>query len=863
MKLFVQARKDGYNILYPKTTPTEFYQFASDLRPIAKMGVSFLGKEIYSIAFSSGGCIFTKHIIVQDVQRESLGNVGFSIYIPNEKKLLGIEVKALLDELLETYRETYCADYYLNNKQVDWKIFQSLADSYDKKLSPVSAEDVDNYQSDNNVEAFVYYNNDSELYRYFDAPFQEIYIPYKQVFFIDRNLEKMEDNPLNALQYDSNANLTGKIDLENPFYKLREFHGSGKNDITITIKNSKGRQLYNKDKIFRKEDLIIVYSKKHYHEKKIVGSLLHNEELRKYLIVNENDKKIDVRKDLDLEPNPKTITFDVVKKKNSIKVNYALINCKNNNLPNKIAVNNKITFSPEELEQKWIISANIISENLYSDEIQIIPVNHEIDVPLILNERIKVEITATNEYGIVSDFTVRIREKNINEKRAEIEFVNDEIDTNWNVEVSKYEEGNSYSANSQFCPRDSKKIDIVLKKEIKTQPLNVKYEIDSGKNGKLTPNCLKYSYFRDGSDLSSGIVICDRGWEFNGWKLNELENILIAQYKQKESIFRKPKVIVVLAFGVIILSIGIWSLVSFFNPDKNNEPIDKMGILNYIEGDSLILSQLHYYKVSLENQKPNLEENGGNIFDLFGFAKKETDFTEYNRWYKVKQSLDSAITKRELVDNKNFTKLEKLKYSIPQQKFKLAIENLKSKNKYGEVKNQLVDISNLTLTKIADSINTILNKTSNDNLKKQEEEPEDKNLIEQIPETKQAPPPSSKKTVITTPNQKVSESEDNPMSIQLQSSSITKKQLSEYKEKFPTDKAIQLYLDFWKIITSNQKTDFDDLLKKVNKNDTLKKSELKKILNTICKNEDEFNKFSRTEGRATCKTLGELKSKIK
>ncbi len=144
MKLFVQARKDGYNILYPKTTPTEFYQFASDLRPIAKMGVSFLGKEIYSIAFSSGGCIFTKHIIVQDVQRESLGNVGFSIYIPNEKKLLGIEVKALLDELLETYRETYCADYYLNNKQVDWTIFQSLADSYDKKLSPVSAEDVDN-----------------------------------------------------------------------------------------------------------------------------------------------------------------------------------------------------------------------------------------------------------------------------------------------------------------------------------------------------------------------------------------------------------------------------------------------------------------------------------------------------------------------------------------------------------------------------------------------------------------------------------------------------------------------------------------------------------------------------------------------
>ena len=33
MKLFVQARKDGYNVLYPKPTPTEFFEFAGDIRP--------------------------------------------------------------------------------------------------------------------------------------------------------------------------------------------------------------------------------------------------------------------------------------------------------------------------------------------------------------------------------------------------------------------------------------------------------------------------------------------------------------------------------------------------------------------------------------------------------------------------------------------------------------------------------------------------------------------------------------------------------------------------------------------------------------------------------------------------------------
>jgi hypothetical protein len=213
MKLLVQARKDGYNVLYPKPTPTEFFQFAGDIRRIDNNSGNFLGKYIYSIALASNGCIFTKHVIVQDVQREGLGNVGFSVFIPNVKKLSGFNVKTLLDELLKTYCEKYCPDYYLVNKQEDWRLFESIANQYDNRLGDPLPYEVVNYQQGTGEAAFVYYTFESELSNYFDAPYQEEYSEYKQVFFVEKRLENTLENPLNAIRHDSMANLTDKIKL--------------------------------------------------------------------------------------------------------------------------------------------------------------------------------------------------------------------------------------------------------------------------------------------------------------------------------------------------------------------------------------------------------------------------------------------------------------------------------------------------------------------------------------------------------------------------------------------------------------------------------------------------------------------------
>jgi hypothetical protein len=827
--------------------------------------VTTIGQQAYALRFIENSTIISKYRIIRDVRGDKrTGFVAFSLILPKNKTLSGIEIITLLDKISEEYCLRYIIDNNLNDVKEDWDFLERISNEYVTKLRDVDSEDIDKLESDSKDDAFIYYKNGDELKCYFDDPFHLEFSDFRQILLVNEDLKDKNENPLNALRH-SNANLTGKIDLENPFYKFREFHGSGKNGITITIKNSKGRILYNKDKVFRKEDLTIVYSKKHYHEKRIFGSLLNNEEVRKFLIVNKNDKKIDVVKDLDLEPNPKTITFDVVKKKNNVKVTNAVIICKSNNyLPNKIAVNNQITFSPEELDQKWVISANVISENLFSDEIPITPANQEIDVPLILNERIKVEITATNENGLVSDFNVRIREKNINENRAEIEFVNDEIDTNWNVQVSKNEEGNSYSANYPFCPRKSNKIHIELKKEIKTQPLNTTYYIDPGKNGKMAKNCSKYSYFKDGKDLSSDIIICDKGWEFDVWKLNEEEKTIIAQYKKKKNIFHKPKVIAVLIFGVIILSLGIWSLVSFLNPDKNEEPINTLEIQEYLEGDALILDTLNTFKTKWEKQNPEDNEEEDIFSLLWPFNKEKKSALQQNDWEQTSKSLDSAIAKRELVDNTNFAALIKLKYSLKQQEFKNTIKKIDS-TKYEGIKNQLDDVSYLTLTQIADSINAILYKTTKEKLKKLEEVQEDKNAMNQKTETNQASTPKSIKSETIPPKNPVSSNETDLISKELRSSSITQKKLIEYKEKNINkyNSSIQLYLDFWSIITSNHKDDFDQLLKKVSNDTILNRSELKNFLAKICQNNTAFQKFSSAKGKAIYKTVDDLKNTIK
>lgn len=666
MKIFVQARKDGYNTLYPSQTPNEFRHFASDIILIRNEPENLHGKCVYSIAFNDDGYIFTQHIIVEDVQRAGLGNVGFSIFIHKNNKLSGNNIKNLLDELIKSYCKNYCNDFYLGNVQEDWVLFTSIANSYDSKIVSVSSEDNDIKQSGNLDAAFIYFTSDIELQKYFEQPLQEEYIPYRQIYFISNEFKDKPnpENPLYVLK-NSGIDLTGQIDLENPSYKLREFHGNAKNGVSITIKNSKGRQLNNKDKIFRKDELTLAYTKKNYEEKKIIGSLLNSEEIRFYLNIS-NDCKIDVLKEVDLKPKEKTITFEVVKNDGS-RISDAIITYKSNYHPEKQVLNNQVTFSGDDLNERWIVSAKI-GDTCFSN-------NHIIDfekdslnpIKLTLNEKRVLKIIA-KEYELpqngIPKFNVWVQGKgNYNEN--DIEFVDDEINKSFNITV----EGNGYerSEPQTYYPKDG--------------------------------NMTLYFHLKK-PDKPIGDI-----------KNNEKEKDSFSKKTEGDKKFyQKPKFIIFSIVSVLILCIGIWGLrQTIFKPKPNEKLFSLEQISNYLESDELILDTLKLYKANWEMQNPQNNTNDeGFLSSLLSDNENPNLSYETDTWYQISDSIDSAISKRELIDKMDFEKLEKENF-IYQQSFEQTIHKVK-KNKYELLKEKLRDISSLSLAEIESKIEEILNK---------------------------------------------------------------------------------------------------------------------------------------------------------
>ena len=387
MKIFIQGRKDGYNTLYPKPTPTEFFQFASDIQRIdAQNNAQNYGKSLYAIAFNGNGCIFTKYIIGYDTLRSNIGNIGISVFIPINQKMLGADIKTLLDELIKIYTSNYCPDFKINNqKQEDWLLFSSFANIYDAKVKIISSDE--NFQYGNKDAAYIIYDNVAEIEKYLETPYQEEYKEYKQVLLVD-NQEKLL---LEVIKHDQTANLTGKIDLENPSYKLSEYHGQGKNGVSIEIR-ANGKLRNNKDKVFKKDIISIRYSKKYYNDIFEEGKIFEPQ-INQYLSIY--DTSIVIKKDVDLIPTEKTINVIINDSKGNT-INDVIINCKSNILKaEKQVENNKIVFKGEEQKEQWIISAK---KDSFSGEIKVTPEN-ESTAKLVIREAKIVKLEIFDEKG--------------------------------------------------------------------------------------------------------------------------------------------------------------------------------------------------------------------------------------------------------------------------------------------------------------------------------------------------------------------------------------------------------------------------------------------------------------------------------
>jgi hypothetical protein len=253
MDIIIHGTKGGRKIFTPKKM-SGLLDVSSDTSK-----ATAIGQEAYGIRFTADTAIFSKYKIIRDVRGDKrTGFVGFSLSLSNNKKLLGSDIITALDKVASEYGQKYIVDNNLNEVAEDWGFLNQISSEYGVKCSSVSPDDVESMPSGDKDDAFIHFRDTAELQKYFNAPYQEEYTPYRQILFISSNLKGKPENPLHALRHSEN-DLTGKIDLENPKYKLL-FNQNAKDGVRIEVKVN-GSIRSNKNKIRRKNDLEITWRK--------------------------------------------------------------------------------------------------------------------------------------------------------------------------------------------------------------------------------------------------------------------------------------------------------------------------------------------------------------------------------------------------------------------------------------------------------------------------------------------------------------------------------------------------------------------------------------------------------------------------
>jgi hypothetical protein len=214
MKLIIHGTRGGWRIVYPTGSAAPFV--VSDFS-VPTINLEVVGGEVYSIAFDSGACIFSKYRIISDNTGPVIGNVAISLNVPPCKKLSGLKIKELLDNMLTKYCDEYAPTNNLSNVRENWSPFDVEGElaSYEALTTTISFQ---SFTRGVGKAAFIYY--DGNIERYLDDPFWKVYKEYKQVFFVSNHLKDSPESPLTALLYNPTADLTEVIDLDNPEYVL-------------------------------------------------------------------------------------------------------------------------------------------------------------------------------------------------------------------------------------------------------------------------------------------------------------------------------------------------------------------------------------------------------------------------------------------------------------------------------------------------------------------------------------------------------------------------------------------------------------------------------------------------------------------
>lgn len=377
----------------------------------------------------------------------------------------------------------------------------------------------------------------------------------------------------------------------------------------------------------------------------------------------------------------------------------------------------------------------------------------------------------------------------------------------------------------------------------------------------------------------------------------DLENLPQQGESSKTHSLRKiiKKVKVILLASCILSLIGIIvmviSQIHFIKKETNSSENKESDIQSYIKGEHFKTDSLNALQKSWEEQKPDKE---------FQLLKHCTWFSHDTvEWKKIKTDIERAVSIRRYIDNKEFAALKDSTFSDKQQPFKNAIKDID--DDVIAALNDL-DIPNMTLSEITDSINSIKKRVNEslenpkepryivkyltrsqefslDSISKYYSTPElstrmnnslklIKNFINETielnkfisqatvdPFIQQNPHFSEwannfiryKKEDIAIQKQHTSSS----IQKEILDENITIEELEKLKESNTSNysESITLYLLFWKEAkNANKKKDtFDNLLKRIDSDPNLKRSPLRDFLHLIATTK-EFEKFRRITG---------------
>ncbi|MCL2650067.1 MAG: hypothetical protein FWD60_03445 [Candidatus Azobacteroides sp.] len=888
MDIVISGTKGGWGY-FTDNKPSGLFDIGSGA------GIKALTYQAYAINYKDNNCIFTKYRIVKDVRGDKrIGFVAFSLFLPFDDKMSGKTIKTILDRVESEYCQKYITDgKNLEDVRENFSFLETISKEYDKDIRSNTSVVADDMQSGITDAAFVYFpytykdiqtqkETKFELEDIFDAPFQEEYTPYRQILFINNDLKGKDENPLVALKHSEN-NLTGRVDLKNEYYYLNNYNRNKGVKISAYYNNKWNERFDGKgnNQIRAKWKVEIKYSKDDRCYEQIFAqgtisdpaSKIHN-----YLEIKGN--QIFLKYDAFNNPTPKIqpVTLEI-KDVNGKYINDAEIQIGSQPWTKINDSIFTINFKGEDNIRQWTVMARK-GKSLASSQLSFTPAQQNKNIDLVLEEYKNVTFQITDDEGLVFDYIIQVKDKKgiiLCSGKSPITFSGENIDKSFTITVwSNKHKDEDFS----YCPAKDENPKLV---KLTKKQFGNRYQEGNNWIGrkkyylKIDKKFGKRSYKREPIceyEHNFPRFKCDPqfGYKFVTWELHDepYQHDGIDYDGYYEALFKElwyhkiPKFVWILSVIAIPLAVAITFTLrscSSKNDDKN-QPIDVAEIQMYVEGDSLLIEKLTDYKKNWQKQENDfIKKSGGGLFggdETFDSAKWRSE------WQPAYESIERAITKRELINRKQFAEIkyktnnDELKFGTTQVKLKDAIFKIDS-TKYDLVSQDLGDVNALTLTQIADKINEIL---TTKEPTKEEQLPESKKE-EKKAEPKQGNLKSTEQQKQSTQMEQNSEttsavSTDNISKIiqYIKESELDEVILKEYKNTKGINQnlknSIQLCLDFWALDGSgsgkNPKT-YWNFRDKVNADKNFNNSKLKAFLDKMC-NEDNpsYSKMDKKRG---------------